>query len=168
MGLDMFVATIRADLVTDQDQVDIPVGQIALKAVGFTEVNDDELMNMTEDGRAEYFDGRRTNNERAVEQGLVNHEFAYWRKFNNLHGWMERLYRIKGGSDEFNCTTVRLTKADLDNLEKAAPSLEPTQGFFFGSYEPMSKEDVEEVRSFVAKARAAIDDGQAVYYSAWY
>ena len=25
-------------------------------------------------------------------------EFAYWRKFNHLHGWMEKLYREKGGT----------------------------------------------------------------------
>jgi hypothetical protein len=25
-------------------------------------------------------------------------EICYWRKFNALHGWMEDLYRLKGGS----------------------------------------------------------------------
>ena len=45
-------------------------------------------------------------------------ELFYWRKFNALHGWMENLYRLKGGTAEsFNCNTVRLTSEDLDRLE---------------------------------------------------
>ena len=45
-------------------------------------------------------------------------ELYYWRKFNALHGWMEKLYRSKGGAKaSFNCTTVRLTSEDLDTLE---------------------------------------------------
>jgi hypothetical protein len=27
-------------------------------------------------------------------------ELAYWRKHPNLHGWMEQLYRAKGGTAE--------------------------------------------------------------------
>ena len=45
-------------------------------------------------------------------------QFAYWRKFNHLHGWMEKLYRQKGGkADVFNCCTVRLELEDLERLE---------------------------------------------------
>ena len=37
-------------------------------------------------------------------------QLHYWRKHPNLHGWMEALYRSKGGQSElFNCTTVELT-----------------------------------------------------------
>lgn len=45
-------------------------------------------------------------------------ELHYWRKHPNLHGWMEDLYRRKGGrSPDFNCDTVELTLTDLDDLE---------------------------------------------------
>ena len=45
-------------------------------------------------------------------------EIFYWRKHHDLHGWMENLYREKGGTEEsFNCVKVRLTKEDLERLE---------------------------------------------------
>ena len=62
-------------------------------------------------------------------------ELAYWRKHPNLHGWMEHLYRAKGGTaDDFNCVNLQLDAADLDALEHAVRSrtLPPTTGFFFG------------------------------------
>ena len=65
--------------------------------------------------------------ERGDESGntLINStELFYWRKFNALHGWMEQLYRAKGGTAEsFNCNTVRLTSEDLDKLERDANNL---------------------------------------------
>ena len=66
-------------------------------------------------------------------------EFFYWRKHPNLHGWMEALYRAKGGSDqEFDLNTVRLEPADLNALEAAvkADKLPFTTGFFFGESRP--------------------------------
>lgn len=95
-------------------------------------------------------------------------ELFYWRKFNALHGWMEKLYRIKGGSKaSFNCTTVRLTNEDLDRLEREAGTLQPVEGFFFGE-QTIYPEDLESVTVFVAKARQALADGQAVYYDSWW
>ena len=98
-------------------------------------------------------------------------DFAYWRKFNHLHGWMEQLYRKKGGkSEDFNCTTVRIMPEDIDILESLATlkALPATQGFFFGSYEPFSDDDKAEVLEFVAKARAAFKEGKAVIYDSWW
>jgi hypothetical protein len=47
-------------------------------------------------------------------------ELFYWRMHPYLHGWMESLYRSKGGTDEdFNVSPVRLEPADLDALEAA-------------------------------------------------
>lgn len=107
--------------------------------------------------------------EMAYQDGLINQEFAYWRKFNNLHGWMHRLYDSKGGADsEFNCTNVNLTLEDLAQLEEDATGLKPTDGFFFGSCDDMTTEDVEEVQEFVTKARTEIADGRVVLYSAWW
>jgi len=102
----------------------------------------------------------------------VDTDFAYWRKFNNLHGWMARLYTDKGGRDEkFNCNTVRLTLDDLDALErdaKAGDNLEPTSGFFFGSEEILDADDQQCILDFVAKSRAVIADGGAVAYDSWW
>jgi len=97
-------------------------------------------------------------------------QISYWRKFNALHGWMEDLYRQKGGSKEsFNCTTVRLTANDLDRLEMDTGNnkLVPVNGFFFGAQE-IDSEDLESVSDFVKVARQALAEGKAVFYDSWW
>ena len=99
--------------------------------------------------------------------GEVTHIHG-WRKHPNLHGWMEQLYREKGGSeDSFNCTPVVLTSEDLDRLEIAikTDNLPTTQGFFFGQSDGSEKEDDLD---FIAKARAAIAEGDTVLYDSWW
>jgi hypothetical protein len=97
-------------------------------------------------------------------------EIAYWRKHPNLHGWMEDLYRQKGGVEEsFNCTPVELTVEDLDRLEADIKScnLPETDGFFFGS----SYGDEDEVKQdldFVKQARQVIEEGDRVFYDSWW
>lgn len=90
-----------------------------------------------------------------------------WRKHPNLHGWMEALYRAKGGTGEFNCAGVRLDREDLDALEKAvnAGTLPKTTGFFFGVSQP---EHADEDREFLKLARAAIAQGYVVFYDSWW
>lgn len=92
----------------------------------------------------------------------------YWRKHPNLHGWMEALYREKGGTDEsFNCNTVRLTVEDLKRLSEEVDlgTLPPTSGFFFGSSTPEDRNrDIE----FIGKAFDEIKKGRAVYYDSWW
>jgi hypothetical protein len=98
-------------------------------------------------------------------------EFGYWRKFNHLHGWMNRLYDKKGGTSLFfNCNTVRLMPEDIDVLESLASlkALPATQGFFFGGDDPFDDEDKESVLDFVAKARIAFSEGKAVIYDSWW
>lgn len=97
-------------------------------------------------------------------------DFGYWRKFNHLHGWMERLYYEKGGTSEsFNCNTVRLTPEDIDRLEKDAieGNLTATEGFFFGGSE-LYPEDLEELTAFIARSREAFKRGLAVVYDSWW
>ena len=99
-------------------------------------------------------------------------EIFYWRKHPDLHGWMHRLYARKGGQSEqsardFNGANVEITAADLDRLEQdvGRSLLPPTTGFFFGASLPDRADDD---REFIAKARAAIAAGYAVYYtSSW-
>lgn len=105
-----------------------------------------------------------------VPEELENEEFQYWRKHPNLHGWMDDLYRKKGGSSEFfNCVNVQLTEEDLNNLEKTIKDneLPGTMGFFFGE----SSGDEEEVNkdlAFIENAKRLIQEGNTVYYSSWW
>ena len=121
--------------------------------------------------RAEFVGDRQTDvnvREEEQEQAQLTH-FAYWRKFNHLHGWMEDLYREKGGIKEsFNCCTVRLELEDLARLEAdlEGGNLEHTPGFFFGG-EEIDPQDIEETKAFIEKSRTAISEGLAVFYDSW-
>lgn len=95
-------------------------------------------------------------------------ELFYWRKHPDLHGWMEALYRTKGGADDtFNCNTVALTEVDLDRLEQVVRdgTLPATTGFFFGESSP---DDQAEDLRFITLAREALKAGKAVYYTSWW
>jgi hypothetical protein len=96
-------------------------------------------------------------------------ELAYWRKHPNLHGWMESLYRQRGGENaDFNLDPLALTLEDLDNLEDAVlgKQLPGTAGFFFGgdADEYYKAEDLK----FIKAARKEIQAGNCVYYKAWW
>ena len=95
-------------------------------------------------------------------------EIAYWRKHANLQGWMEDLYRSKGGdADVFNCASVRVTFQDLADLEATVngDDLPATTGFFFGASTP---EDKIDDLAFIAKAREAIGQDMEIYYHSWW
>ena len=71
----------------------------------------------------------------------VSIDAMYWRKANAIHGWF--VEKCQGGRDECQETYVPreklvelrdLCKSILDNPD-AYGDLEPTHGFFFGSYE---------------------------------
>ena len=98
---------------------------------------------------------------------VVAKEIAYWRKHPDLHGWMENLYREKGGREQsFNGDLVVLTLKDLDRLEEdiLRKNLPKTSGFFFGESVEISLKDLE----FVLEARKAIQEGDTVFYdSSW-
>lgn len=95
-------------------------------------------------------------------------EIAYWRKFHHLHGWMERLYRQKGGDGDFNCNSVRLMPADLLQLAlDAETGLGPTAGFFFGNSE-WDQGCKNDVLDFCVLANQAITDGHVVFYDSWW
>lgn len=97
-------------------------------------------------------------------------EMFYWRKHHDLHGWMERLYRSKGGTAQsFNCVRVRLTKTDLDLLEHDVLNgkLPETTGFFFGT-NPPDEDSMKRDMEFISAAKIAIASGDAVYYDSWW
>lgn len=107
---------------------------------------------------------------RVEDECTCKDELFYWRKHHDLHGWMEQLYRTKGGDAEsFNCVPVRLTMEDLDQLEEDVLlfRLPKTQGFFFGT-NPPDFDSMETDMQFIAKAKSAIASGDAVYYDSWW
>lgn len=105
-------------------------------------------------------------------QGISDNEttdIAYWRKFNALHGWMEDLYRERGGAESFNCIPLKLTEADLMRLmsDVKANKLEPREGFCFGP-QYIDDEDIRSIYTFVGAAQGALATGLDVYYdSCW-
>ena len=75
-------------------------------------------------------------------EGYDGHEFGYWRKANQIHGWFVK--NVQDGIDE--CQTVEVSREKLKNLKETcekvvadltlAENLLPrTQGFFFGNYD---------------------------------
>lgn len=95
-------------------------------------------------------------------------EIAYWRKHPNLHGWMEQLYRERGGEGDFNGDELELFREDIDSLEQAVldGDLPATSGFFFGDAadDYYREQDLE----FIKEARAQLFLGLKVFYnSSW-
>lgn len=102
-------------------------------------------------------------------EGAERTELAYWRKHSDLHGWMQSLYRAKGGTDTFNCVPVRLREADLAKLkvDLVGRTLPETTGFFFGQ-SSLDTEEIAEDLAFVDKALAELAEGRVVYYTSWW
>jgi hypothetical protein len=97
-------------------------------------------------------------------------EIFYWRKHHDLHGWMENLYRDKGGAAEsFNCVNLRITEEDLDALKAdiTKKNLPNTTGFFFGDNPPDDETQIEDL-GFIVLARETIKKGMAVFYDSWW
>lgn len=107
-----------------------------------------------------------------VEKVSVIHkdqlELAYWRKHPNLQGWMEELWKSKGGEGQFNCVDVELTLDDLNRLEEAidGEELPETRGFYFGT----DSDDFyrEGDLQFISEAREHIEIGYKIVYTSWW
>ena len=122
----------------------------------------------TEDYTYEDLEGNSHTEQRTSVSYAEELEIAYWRKHPNLQGWMEQLWREKGGEGEFNCVDVELTLEDLDALERTLDdeALPETTGFFFGQ----NSDDhyAEQDREFILAARNRIKDGYKVIYTSWW
>ena len=127
-----------------------------------------EPIETTEDYTYQDFDGNTHTEQRTSIEYEESKEIAYWRKHPNLQGWMEQLWRDKGGEGEFNCVDVDLTLEDLDALEQTldGKALPETQGFFFGdnSDDYYSWQD----REFIREARERLANGYKVVYTSWW
>jgi hypothetical protein len=100
----------------------------------------------------------------------VFEKFAYWRKFNALHGWF--VDNVQDGKDE--CQLSReINRDDFESLlaDLEEDSLEPTSGFFFGSTckDEWYRKDVEETIAVVKKILDEVDfkTERLMYRSSW-
>jgi hypothetical protein len=84
-------------------------------------------------------------------------ELAYWRKFSPIHEWMKRLYIEKGGTDEFNCKHVELSRQDVERLRSD-----------FVNFEWYTGEQFVETAKFIAAAIDRIEAGETVRFTSWY
>jgi hypothetical protein len=121
MGLDMYLSAKRY-LWSDKDKaISEQVGEI-IGVQGDTE--------------------RRFNGSSLVVKE-VSLDAMYWRKANAIHGWFVNV--VQGGEDD--CKSYDVDREQLITLrdlckdilghpdDERETDLEPTQGFFFGSYE---------------------------------
>lgn len=109
------------------------------------------------------FDKMTTDDPLAVDIASRTLVICRWRKHSRLHGWMDKLYRARGGSGDFNTgEMVRLRADDLDELMRdMARGLPRAHGFFWGE---STRSDHLQTLAFVAKAREHIASGSAIYY----
>ena len=98
-----------------------------------------------------------------------NQEVHYWRKHANFHGFMEKIWREKGGEGEFNCVELALNEELISRIETAIKekSLPQTSGFFFGKSYGNQDERDDDLEA-MSKARQLIREGTTVVYQAWY
>lgn len=86
MGLDMYAYSIRESLLSDSDVLDVPLRDITYERVGFTNTLPKDY---TEEVLKTFIKARKDADELIVQEGIADFHFAYWRKFNHLHGWMD-------------------------------------------------------------------------------
>lgn len=103
--------------------------------------------------------------DKALEE---QEDIITWRKHPNLQGYMEKLWRSRGGEGEFNCVTVELRKQDIYALRSAiqGKNLPETQGFFYGSDSDYYY--LEDDLLFCSIALERIKEGKKIYYSSWW
>ena len=101
-------------------------------------------------------------------------EIAYWRKFHELHDWMEDTACAQGWTRGLNLVYFRLSVETLDELERYLASIWPDEDEDededeeYDCVEMMAfLNDMSDTQAFIIKARDAINDGLDVYYWSW-
>jgi hypothetical protein len=151
MGLDMYL-TAKKHLWTDKDS------EVA-KQIG-------DLMGLDSDHQ------RKFNGSSLIVKG-ISVDAMYWRKANAIHGWFVR--RCQGGKDE--CQESYVSREQLEELVELCHEaldkpdhevLEPTAGFFFGSYEKDEYyfQDLKDTIEGITKALSLPANEYDFYYQA--
>lgn len=95
-------------------------------------------------------------------------EIGYWRKHPNLHRYIENLYRVKGGKEEFNCIDYLLSKEEIEDIIAKSKNRELDKsegGFFFGE---SCDEDNESTVKIMTIALKCMKQGYKIYYTSWW
>jgi len=155
MGLDMYLSAKKYLWNKTDDEIAKKVGEI----IGI-------------DGDTE----RRFNGSSLVVKE-ISLDAMYWRKANAIHGWFVNV--VQGGEDDCNSYDVERSQLvalrDLckDILEhpdaERETDLEPTQGFFFGSYEKDEwyYEDLKNTVEGLDRVLALPEEYSFTYQSSW-
>ena len=96
---------------------------------------------------------------------FVMEEIKYYRKFNALHGLLNDLYLIRGGSD-MNCVLVNVSLEDVNLIKEHClnKTLKPQEGFFWGSQQPVSDGEYEDLYDLTILMEDLISDGWTIGY----
>ena len=121
-----------------------------------------------------------------VRDLIWGEELHYWRKFHDIHGWMEELYRAKGGKKEsFDTVSVQLKIKDIFNFskdveDKKLPDFSPTKGMDWKNMGVRSRKVwlndekelpiilKEDYLGFVDKALEALENRYNIFYTSWW
>lgn len=95
-------------------------------------------------------------------------EVRYFRKFNNLHGWLEDLWFQKGNRDDMNCQLFELDEEDLNLMSKDSAAMGPMSGFFYGQQKEMDKTMIDEVKYLADELLLNLKQGNRIFYYAWW
>jgi hypothetical protein len=155
MGLDMYLSAKKYLWNKTDDEIAKKVGEI----IGI-------------DGDTE----RRFNGSSLVVKE-ISLDAMYWRKANAIHGWFVNV--VQGGEDDCNAYDVErsqletlrdLCKDILEHPDAERDSdLEPTEGFFFGSYEKDEwyYQDLQNTVEGLDRVLALPDEYSFSYQASW-
>ena len=94
-------------------------------------------------------------------------DFAYWRNFDHLQYWMEKLFYQKGGTDEndFNGDYVKLSLIDLEKLWHDAnlDQLDLLNNTLFKEKDYLTYPEQLESKIFVDINNEQMDDSNVLY-----
>lgn len=96
-------------------------------------------------------------------------EIKYYRKFNALHGLLDDLYLSRGGSD-MNCVLVNVNLEDVNLIKEHClnKTLEPREGFFWGSQDPVTDEEYEELYNLTILMEEMLSEGWIIGYCGYW
>ena len=90
--------------------------------------------------------------------------FWQWKGFYALHNWMQHLYLLRGGTEEFNEVNLELTADDLNKLQQDIPNLDQ----YSEDEESIEPADLSSLYAFIDSAQKALSQGYQLYYCGWY
>ena len=120
-------------------------------------------------GLESYVVATRSERLEVLDPCLLNaNEIHYWRNHFALHGWMEHLYREKGGKGSSSHFAVNLDSGDIRQLENDVVTGEIHDFDLAGVTRGAPCDQRVGEFGFIVEARKLIEAGFAVYYQAWW